>query len=199
MSDFAYFWGGTMATKTNKKAVPVDLSVEARWIRETLAEYGRSTTFLSVVDEWAVLPERVKGLVDLAVSGDGYPFPQYASHLLLHVARKNSNGVALHHNQLLDGVLTTSNTSVKRNGLGALLCLPLQPYREGDLLDWLFKVLQDPASQPGLISYAVRKLADFVKAYPELKEEVLMALEWRADMTGDKGLLVMGRFITVIS
>jgi len=111
------------------------------------------------------------------------------------VARKNPEGVAIHHDQLLDGVLSTDNTSVKRNGLGALLCLPLHPYREGDLLDWLFKVLQNPASQPGLISYSVRKLADFVKAYPELKEEVIMALEWRADMTGNTELVRMGRLL----
>jgi len=195
MSDFVYFWGDTMARKSKKIPEPLDLSVEARWIRETLGEYGRSTDFLSVVDEWAVLPERIKGLVDLAVSGDVHPFPQYASHLLLHVARKNPEGVAIHHDQLLDGVLSTDNTSVKRNGLGALLCLPLQPYREGDLLDWLFKVLQNPASQPGLISYSVRKLADFVKAYPELKEEVIMALEWRADMTGNTELVRMGRLL----
>ena len=195
MSDFVYFWGDTMARKSKKIPEPLDLSVEARWIRETLGDYGRSTDFLSVVDEWAVLPERIKGLVDLAVSGDVHPFPQYASHLLLHVARKNPEGVAIHHDQLLDGVLSTDNTSVKRNGLGALLCLPLQPYREGDLLDWLFKVLQNPASQPGLISYSVRKLADFVKAYPELKEEVIMALEWRADMTGNTELVRMGRLL----
>jgi hypothetical protein len=194
MRDFMYFWADTMARKTRKIPEPVNLSVEARWVRETLGEYSRSTDFLLVVDDWAVLPERVKGLVDLAVSGDVHPFPQYASHLLLHVARKNPKDVAIHHDQLLDGVLATDNTSVKRNGLGALLCLPIQPYREGDLLDWLFKVFQDPASQPGLISYTARKLADFVSVYPELKDEVLMALEWRADMTGDRGLMVLKRF-----
>lgn len=171
--------------RTNASRQPVFLSEEAGQVRAFLTDCGKSTDYLAVVDTWAFDGTRIKGLVDLCFSDDAHPYPQYASHLLLHVARKNPEGLAVHYDRLLDGVLATSNASVKRNGLGALLCLPLRPYREGDLLDWLFKVLQDPASAPGLITYAVRKLAAFSAAYPELKEEALMALELRAELSGN--------------
>lgn len=169
------------------------LSEAAQRVREQLEQYGKSTEFLGLVDVFASDDQLVEGLVELVASDDRYPFPQYASHLLLHIARSHVDKLEHRYKSLLDTVLSTTNTSVQRNLLGALLCTPLRPYRDGELLDWLFSVLNNPESQPGLLNYTVKKLAQYVSVYPELDKEIVLALELREELSGKSGWVKWGK------
>jgi len=155
------------------------ISTSAQHVRDQLELYGKSTAFLGLIDTFAFDDDLVKGLVELAASDTPHPFPQYASHILLHIARSYTEKLEIHYETLLDTILFTRNTSVQRNLLGALLCYPLHSYREGELLDWLFARINSPDSKPGILNYAVRKLAQYAANYPELGQEVRLALELR--------------------
>jgi len=167
------------------------LSQPAIPVRSLIEKYQRSTEFLQLTDRLMKIPETVTGLVDLAVSDDVYPFPQYASQLLLHVARKDKTSIDYH--KVVDCLLVTNNSSVQRNLLGVILCFPLNDYKDGELLDWLFVLINDPASKPGLLNYAVRKLAQFVALYPELLHEIEQALELREQMNLNPGILAWSK------
>ncbi len=170
------------------------LSAAARHVKEQLQLFGKSTEFLGLVDTFATEEATVKGLVELAASDERHPFPQYASHLLLHIARSYTDKLEVHYESLIDTILSTQNTSVQRNLLGAILCVSLRSYREGELLDWLFAVLNHPDSKPGLLNYSVRKLSQFVEHYPELTQEIMLALELREELSGKAGWVEWGRW-----
>lgn len=171
------------------------LSEVARRVREQFEQYGRSTEFLGLVDAFASDDSLVDGLVELVASDDRHPFPQYASHILLHIGRSFPETLDKHYESLIDTILSTTNTSVQRNVLGALLCFPLQPYKEGELLEWLFVRLNHPDSKPGILNYSVRKLAQYAVNYPELAQEIRLALELREELSGRTGWVEWGTWV----
>ncbi len=166
----------------------MQLSDKALEVRKKIEQYQRSTEFLKLTETFAGNPDNVSGLVELVSSDDKYPFPQYASHLLLHIARLNPQTLEAHYNEVLDCILVTANTSLKRNLLGVLLCFGLKEYKDGELLDWLFENLAKADSQPGLINYSVRKLVQYIEIYPELKNEVETAVKLREELGMNRGL-----------
>lgn len=166
----------------------MQLSDKALEVRKIIGQYQGSTEFLTQTETLAGNPDNVSGLVELVSSDEKHPFPQYASHLLLHIARLNPGTLVSHYNSIMDCVLTTKNTSLKRNLLGVLLCFDLKEYKDGELLDWLFENLAKADSQPGLINYSVRKLVQYIEIYPELKNEVEAAVKLREELGMNRGL-----------
>jgi hypothetical protein len=154
----------------------------------SLIEDRYKTPQFPKASEWFLEhPEHIGELVLLCASDEKHPLPSCASWLLLHIARKNSDLLLPFYEALVDTVLATRNESVLRNLLGALLPLPIVAYKEGELLDTLLGIVNDPNSKPGPLCYTVRKLADFTKIYPELTHEIKLSLSFRAEMVVDKG------------
>jgi hypothetical protein len=171
------------------------LSYNAIQVRKMIEQNQRSTEFLNLTDTLMEKPEHIAGLVDLVVSDDIYPYPQYASHLLLHVSWKNHLLLEPHYNMLIDCILITKNTSIMRNILGVVISFQINEYKEGELLDWLFANINNVDSKPGLLNYSVRKLAQYIKLYPELRNEVEMAIELREELSLSTGLVAWSRTV----
>lgn len=106
-----------------------------------------------------------------------YPFPQYSSWLIAHVARQQPQKLYKHQPLLVDVFLDFSDESMKRNLLGALLDLPRIKYREGELLDHCFALLIDPNTKVAIKAYAMYMLLIFVEQFPELIPELEAAIE----------------------
>jgi hypothetical protein len=164
-------------------------------VKTLLEQYSSSTDFLKLTNRFLDDQDAVDGLVDLAISDEIYPFPQYASHLLLHVARKKPGMIEPHYREVVDCVLMTKNTSVQRNLLGVVICMPVEAYKEGELLAWLFDVLNRAESKPGVINYSVHRLAQYIQLYPELEQEIVLTLENRAQQTESAGLVCWGKSV----
>ena len=173
----------------------MNLHPSAIKVRAIIEKNLGSTEFLKLTDDLMKDPESIEGLVELVSSDDKYPYPQYASHLLLHVSWKNYNLIEPFYEKVVDCVLTTVNPSLKRNLMGVVNCFSLKEYKEGELLDWLFSAISNPASKPGLLNYSVRKLAQFIQKYPELRQEVESALEIREEMDMNPGLVAWSRTV----
>jgi hypothetical protein len=162
-------------------------------VKSWIEEHQRTPHFLRLVDRLIAQPESIRELVDIAISEDKYPFPQYASWLLLHVARRNKTLVEPFYHSIIDCILTTENPSVLRSLMGVSLCLPITDYEEGRFLDRLFSIISDPDSKPGQVYYAARKAAEFVVPYPELQREIELMLEFREEMNVSPGIVAWGK------
>jgi hypothetical protein len=106
-----------------------------------------------------------------------YPFPQYSSWLLAHVAGKHTELLTEFQPQLIDIVFQSPDQSVQRNISGALLNFPRIAYKEGEWLELLFHFLQDPQFKVALKSYSMQLIVGFLEDYPELKGELKSILE----------------------
>jgi len=106
-----------------------------------------------------------------------YPFPQYSSWLLAHVADKHPHLLKRFQSQLIDIVFGSTEHSVQRNIAGALLNFPRIAYKEGEWLELLFHFLQDPQFKVALKSYSMQLILGFLGDYPELKGELKSIVE----------------------
>lgn len=106
-----------------------------------------------------------------------YPFPQYSSWLLIHIAEKYPARILPYHAQLIDQYLILIDPSAQRNLANCLTKLPSTTYREGELLDLLFNQLIDSTSKVAVKVYAMYLIVDFIQKFPELKSELIAILE----------------------
>jgi hypothetical protein len=160
------------------------------WVRELLMQNKTSVFYLKQLPDFLSRPEWCVALVELIVSKEAHPVPQYASHLLLHIARTNSNLLIMCYNAIIDEVLNTTHESVLRNLLGVLLCFPIAPYKEGELLEKLFSILSLPETKPGIVNYSCRKLNQYLILYPELGPEYELILRFREEMGVNMGRII---------
>jgi len=124
----------------------------------------------------AVDLEMIPRLLELCLT-EGYPYPQYSSWLLAHIAENHKNNLATYFPQIIDVFLAAKDHSVQRNIANVLLKFPVTDYREGELLDQLFRFLQDSESKVALKAYCMYLIVPFLKNYPELKGELKAIIE----------------------
>lgn len=108
-----------------------------------------------------------------------YPFPQYSSWLFSHVAENHNSQLLPFQTKLIDIFLNCTEPSTQRNLANTLLKLPGTDYKSGEMMDYLFKFLQNPESKVALKAYAMYLLVPLVKPYPELKRELSLILQAR--------------------
>lgn len=106
-----------------------------------------------------------------------YPYPQYSSWLLIHIAEKHPERFLPYHQQLIDQFLILKDPSAQRNLANCLTKLHSTTYREGELLDALFNQLIDSNSKVAVKVYAMYLIVDFIKKFPELKSEFVAIIE----------------------
>lgn len=106
-----------------------------------------------------------------------YPFPQYSSWLLAHIADNHFATLLPFHTQLIDAFMDCTDPSTQRNLGNVLQRFPQIAHREGELLDKLFRFLTDPESKVAVKVYAMNLIFNFLSTYPELKGELQMIIE----------------------
>ena len=125
--------------------------------------------------------DNVDNMLELCLTVQ-YPFPQYSSWLLSHVAENHLEQLLPLHYQLIDVFLNCTEPSTQRNLANAILKFPETNYQEGQLMDYLFKFLQDPDTKVALKAYSMYLLIPLVKPYPELRRELKLVLNARIEM-----------------
>lgn len=114
-------------------------------------------------------------LINLCYSNE-FPFPNYSSWLLAQITDRYTEKTLPFHTKLIDCVLTSNNETVQRNILHALLVFPLSNYKDGEMLDFLFRQLNSTSTKVGIRVYSMYMISNFCKIYPELKNELLQSL-----------------------
>lgn len=106
-----------------------------------------------------------------------YPFPQYSSWLLSHIADNHKDKLLPYYSQIIDAFLDCPDPSAQRNLGNVLIKFQRTTHREGELLDKLFYFLTDPETKVAMKVYAMYLITDFLKDYPELKGEFQSIIE----------------------
>ncbi len=126
-------------------------------------------------------PQTIPDLIELCYT-ISYPFPQYSSWLLSHVAENHLKQLLPFHADLIDVFLTCTDHSAQRNLGNVLLKLPETDYKSGEMLERLFAFLQDADAKVALKAYAMYLLVPLVKPYPELVRELKLVLNSRIEL-----------------
>src|SRR5574343_144762 len=74
--------------------------------------------------------------------------------------------------QFIDWLFKSKNQSVLRNLWNTCSHLPLIDYKESEFLDQLIDFIKDDSNKVALFVYAMYKLIQFTKKYPEIKPEI---------------------------
>jgi hypothetical protein len=132
----------------------------------------KSSNFLLLAEHFVQENSQIPELVEVATSQRPYPFPEYASWLLIHIEKKSPGILVPFQPNFIDYVLYGKNQSVLRNLLNCCHVLPLIEYQESAFLDQLLTFISDDYNKVALKVYAIYKLIQFTEKYPEIKTEI---------------------------
>ncbi len=123
----------------------------------------------------------VETLIKYSASRETYPLPDYSSWVVTHLVKEFPERMKDYQPQIIDAFLLSENQTVLRNLAVAFLLQPLIEHREGELYDSLIKHLLNADNKVALHVNCVYKLIQFVKKYPELKDEVDSCVQIRLE------------------
>lgn len=144
--------------------------------RELITAFRNNRDYKHFARRAAETNGTIDNLIQLCYTVD-YPFPQYSSWLLAHVADNHFDVLKAYHHQLIDAFLDCTEPSTQRNLGNVLQRFPKTGHREGELLDKLFFFLADPGTKVAVKVYAMNLIFTFLKDYPELKTELKSMVE----------------------
>lgn len=141
-------------------------------IQGLIDSHFKSKDFVLLSRDFAKGTYPIEKLIACAVSNLPHPYPEYASWLIIHVAKSNPEKIEPFINQMIDRVLTSNNQSVLRNLICTTLFFELTSYRETAFLDRLLSFVSDESNKVALSVYSLYKLIQFIAKYPEIKIEI---------------------------
>jgi hypothetical protein len=146
-------------------------------VKELIDKYYKAKNFGSKASLFIESNEKIDELVKVAVSHDQYPYPQYASWLLVHISKSNNELLLPHLPSFIDEFLISKDQTILRNLANLLQASPLSEYKDGQLLDHLLKLINDDSNKVALFVYSLYCLIQFTRKYPEIKKEVLQIIQ----------------------
>jgi hypothetical protein len=102
-----------------------------------------------------------------------YPYKEYASWLLIHIASSKRINLQPYYPQLVEVLFETNDQTVLRNVARSLTEMNITEYRESEFIDLLIGFIQNYENKVALQVYSIYLLQQFVRRYPELKEELV--------------------------
>lgn len=141
-------------------------------VLELIQKHAKSKDFISLYTRFIDQSEYLDDLIEVATSDLKHPFPEYASWLVLHIAKNKPIVLQPFQKKIIDRILTSRNQSVLRNLIYSNHLIGKTSYQEGELLDYLIEAIRNENNKVALQVYALYSLLPFIKDYPELKSEI---------------------------
>lgn len=141
-------------------------------VLELIQTHAKSKDFISLYTRFIDQSEYLDDLIEVATSDLKHPFPEYASWLVLHIAKTKPIVLQPFQKKIIDRILTSRNQSVLRNLIYSNHLIGKTSYQEGELLDYLIEAIRNENNKVALQVYALYSLLPFIKDYPELKSEI---------------------------
>lgn len=101
----------------------------------------------------------------------------YSAWIAIHLTKRHPALVLPYQAILVDHFLQPLDESSQRNYLKCLSILPIDTYREGEILDLLIELVYGSNYKVALRVYAFEQLYRFYLKYPDLLNELQLALE----------------------
>jgi len=135
----------------------------------------------SEVNYYFVHQEKVNDLIEVLKHETNYPFPEYGSWLLCHLVKKDKQLVEAYKTQLIDLLFISQNNSFLRNIMNVLNELSFNEADNSKLLDRCIHFIQDSSYKVALKVYSIYYLINYVKVYPELKDELIAVIDFQSN------------------
>ena len=141
-------------------------------IREKILEIRTVFDKAAFVEYFNNRPDEFDELMNCIFSLEEYPIKEYASWILIHVSQSKQIDLQPYYTRLVDVLFETKDQTVLRNVSRSLHHFQVTDYRESEFIDLLISFIQDYENKVALQVYSMYLLAQFIKRYPELKEEI---------------------------
>lgn len=145
---------------------------EPKDIHEVVLGFRDSHDTKSKIDYFRKNPEEFSPLMKLVLNQEPYPYAEYASWMLTHLIKIDSEPFLPFYERLVDLLFETKNQTLLRNVANIVSRIGVTEYRESDFIDLLIGFIKDHENKVALHVYSIYILIHFVRKYPELKEEV---------------------------
>lgn len=141
--------------------------------KDLILEFHQSRNFKFYTNFFIQNPNHIGEIISFIEKKEKYPFSEYGSWLLTHIVKLDQSCILPFEKQLIDIVLNeVENQSVLRNCMNVLQFLPINSYKESELIDQLISFIKNGKNKVALQVYSMYNLVKFVKKYPELKDEL---------------------------
>ena len=117
-------------------------------------------------------PKEFEALMQCIYNLEEYPYKEYASWVLVHVSKSGKIDLTEHYTKLVDLLFDCKSQSVLRSVVCTINQMHVTDYRESELVDLLISFIQDYENKVALQVYSMYVLVQFIKKYPELKDEI---------------------------
>lgn len=141
-------------------------------IKEKILEIRTTRDKSAFADYFVKRPKEFNELMGCILNLDEYPYKEYASWILIHISQSGKIELQSYYPQLVDLLFKTDDQTVLRNVTRSLHQFTITEYRESEFIDLLISYIQNYENKVALQVYAMYILADFIKRYTELKEEI---------------------------
>lgn len=142
-------------------------------IKERILEVRSNSDKSVSVDHFVKHPEELDQLIQCIFNLEEYPYKEYASWLLIHIATSKKVDLQPYYPQLVEVLFKTDNQTVLRNVARSLTEMKITDHRESEFIDLLIGFIQNYENKVALQVYSIYILQQFVKRYPELKDELV--------------------------
>ena len=141
-------------------------------LKHILDNFKRNRDFDGLTELFTENHELREDLFQIIKNKTEYPYSEHASWILTHFTKAKPKLTQLKIKLLIDILFETDNQSVLRNVLNTLNHLELSDYRESELIDLLVNFILDKKNKVALHVYSIQLLTQFIKKYPDLKQEI---------------------------
>lgn len=122
-------------------------------------------------------PKIITELIHYSATDHNYPFQEYASWILVFVARQEPKLLKNHYQDFVEILLSVQNQSTLRNVTKVIEQIGIQKYKESELLNFLVGSIENNSNKVALQVYSMQILLQFLTLYPELKHEFTALIE----------------------
>lgn len=141
-------------------------------IKEKILEIRTVFDKAAFVDYFNSRPKEFEEMMNCIFNLDEYPYKEYASWILIHISQSGKIELQSYYPKLVDVLFQTDDQTVLRNVSRSMHQLEVTDYRESEFIDLLIGFIQNYENKVALQVYSMYLLAQFIKRYPELKEEI---------------------------
>jgi hypothetical protein len=141
-------------------------------IKQILNHFRKDRDFDGLTELFTENVELREDLFQIIKNKIEYPYSEHASWILTHFTKVKPTLTQKKSSLLIDILFETDNQSVLRNVLNTLNQLKLSDYRESEFIDLLVNFILDKNNKVALHVYSIQLLIQFVKKYPDLKQEI---------------------------
>lgn len=138
---------------------------------EEAITYLHKTRNMKAIYRLSLERKFVEDIVNFTQRTD-YPFPEYSSWFLTHLAKDHPKRVFKFTEKIIDVWLESDNHAIHRNLLKTVTHIPFTNYRDGEMLDRILWFLNDSDTKVAVKLFCFNYLENFMEEFPELFHEV---------------------------